>query len=313
MFDGEINNTQSEIKTFEPTQSENKNIFISHIKENEMQKQGNQFLPNFLDTPVDNNYQDGFSNNQTDFSTPNSMGTNINTNFNSSTDYSNFSQDSFNQGITQPINSFGFENNAFTDINTQANNFQTSQDFNSNPFNYNDNQGNLFNQPLNIVDVPKDNYNENLGQVPTESDFKLPNEEIQNDNNFNEVENNNFDNPFDDPYENILFAKPVPITPDETKEEINNENVELIGENKVNEIDNEVEINQENNYEEPTNEKSYQYISLEPERTIYDTRGAVLELKKTTDRIKQNNINMETEEIDFDDYYQIVIRIKKEQ
>ena len=71
MFDGGMESNQKEINTFEPENSDNKNIFISHIKENEMQKQGNQFLPNFLDTPIDNNgrpMEGGFSNNQNDYS-----------------------------------------------------------------------------------------------------------------------------------------------------------------------------------------------------------------------------------------------------
>ena len=54
-----------------------------------------------------------------------------------------------------------------------------------------------------------------------------------------------------------------------------------------------------------------EYISLEHERTLFTTRDAVLELKKTTDRIKQDGINLDSEEIDFDDYYQIIIKIKK--
>ena len=46
---------------------------------------------------------------------------------------------------------------------------------------------------------------------------------------------------------------------------------------------------------------------------MHTTRDAVLELKKTTDRIKQNHIDIETEEIDFDDVYQITIKIKKQE
>ena len=105
------------------------------------------------------------------------------------------------------------------------------------------------------------------------------------------------------PYENILFAKPVPINPEEQEgSSTNSEDVEVIDE--------------ESNSQEPEENKDKsknEYINIDHVRTIFTTRDAVLELKKTTDRIKQDGINIDTEEIDFDDIYQIIIKIKKEE
>lgn len=104
------------------------------------------------------------------------------------------------------------------------------------------------------------------------------------------------------PYENILFAKPVPIQPEPEGSSTNSEDVEVIDE--------------EQNSQEPEENKDKsknEYINIDHVRTIFTTRDAVLELKKTTDRIKQDGINIDTEEIDFDDVYQITIKIKKEE
>ena len=150
--------------------------------------------------------------------------------------------------------------NTFTDFNAlnqpMTNNYMP-----------NDNQGNLFNQPLNIVDVPETKKEE--------------------------IKEEAFDNPFDDAYENILFAKPVPVNPQSTQ-------TETPAPQESN------DSNSDNN-----DDNSENYISIDHQRTLFSTRDAVLELKKTTDRIKADGINLDSEEIDFDDYYQIIIKIKK--
>ena len=105
--------------------------------------------------------------------------------------------------------------------------------------------------------------------------------------------------------------------------ELNNketsDEVEVIGSESTSESEEETEDTDRNQENEKNNEsktetdtqKNDDYIHIEPEKTIFDARGAVYELKKTTDAIKQNNINIDTEEIEFDDYYQITIKIKK--
>ena len=60
-------------------------------------------------------------------------------------------------------------------------------------------------------------------------------------------------------------------------------------------------------------EEKQDYISLDEEVTIHNVLDAVHELKKTTDKIKQNHIDIDTEEVEFDDMYQITIKIKKEE
>ena len=217
----------------------------------------------------------------------------LNGNFiNNQEDYSMNSFNEFNN------NTSDFNNNLDTnDSNNhiQENNFDYMNNANFNnpivdnnePVNsYYDNQGELFNQPLNIIDIPNNNINDSSMETSNEND-------LVND----EPMNMPIDNPFDDPYENILFAKPVPIESIKENEIDVKDNVEVVDSNS------DIEINN-------TNENGY--ISLEPEKTIFDTRGAVLELKKTTDQIKRNNINIDTEEIDYDDYYEIIIRIKKD-
>ncbi|MBQ8472866.1 MAG: ParB/RepB/Spo0J family partition protein [Bacilli bacterium] len=288
MFDGEMGTGMQQNLN---ENQENQNIFVSHIKEEMVKPQENQFLPNFDDMPMNNpnEMQDGFMHNQ--------------------------DMNSFNQNNNFMNNNFDFNNNFNNNFNNDFNNNMGNHyDEPINDLNgltsYNDNQGDLFNQPLNLVDVPKtnyyyqDNYNQDIynpNNFDTATpDFNNPVENNQNDLETTPLQNQSFDNPFDDPYENILFAKPVPIKPEDEPEEVKQvtEEVEVIGETE--------------NQNKETKEEKNQYISLDPQQTIFDTRGAVLELKKTTDRIKQNKINIDTEEIDFDDYYQIVIKIKKD-
>ena len=260
MFDGNPNNVNN---NYSPENINYNNPLVSNIRESDIKTQENKFLPNFDDKNIENN-----------FSSPSD----------------NASINEFNSNFSNEMN----EKNNYS--NNQFDKFTDFQSLNSpiNDYNINDNQGNLFNQPLNIVDVSQNNIN-NYNEDPSNNlnDYSL------NENNKDfafDNENKVNDNPFDDAYENILFAKPVPVEP------LNSE------ENTISSSDdseNNMNISDESVL--PKNE----YISLEHERTLFTTRDAVLELKKTTDRIKQDGINLDSEEIDFDDYYQIIIKIKK--
>lgn len=200
--------------------------------------------------PAENKFLPNFSNSET---------TNFSNDFNSFND----SDSTKNDFYSDPISN----SNTFT--NFQSLNTPTSTS----------NQGDLFNQPLNIVNVPN--------QI-TEEKEDMPEDNYQDNNK-------QFDNPFNDAYENILFAKPVPVNPQSTSNEpIATGNID----------------NNDNSNNETTNENS-NYVSIDHQRTLFSTRDAVLELKKTTDRIKEDGINLDSEEIDFDDYYQIIIKIKK--
>ena len=267
--------------------SSNTNLFISHIQEDEVKKQGNQFLPNFDSLTADNNnnyMQQNFSNNNEAFGLQNSA--------------NSFDQGNFNN----------FQNPSYpNDLNSSFNNYQAPIDEFDNFNNYPANQGSLFNQPLNIVDVPRSNStsetNVDNNQTPGYDNAYLNSEEDSYEENNNSLQgdmgNENNDHL---PYENILFAKPVPIQPEPEGSSANSEDVEVIDE--------------EQNSQEPEENKDKsknEYINIDHVRTIFTTRDAVLELKKTTDRIKQDGINIDTEEIDFDDVYQITIKIKKEE
>lgn len=267
--------------------SSNTNLFISHIQEDEVKKQGNQFLPNFDSLTADNNnnyMQQNFSNNNEAFGFQNSA--------------NSFDQGNFNN----------FQNPSYpNDLNSSFNNYQAPIDEFDNFNNYPANQGSLFNQPLNIVDVPRSNStsetNADNNQTPGYDNAYLNSEEdsYEENNNSLQVDMGNENNDHL-PYENILFAKPVPIQPEPEGSSTNSEDVEVIDE--------------EPNSQEPEENKDKsknEYINIDHVRTIFTTRDAVLELKKTTDRIKQDGINIDTEEIDFDDVYQITIKIKKEE
>ena len=247
-----IFNTPNVTPSSSSLDTNNQNIFISHIKEDEMSSE-NKFLPNFINENNDKSseYQFNQANNG----------------------YSDFS--SLN---TSPL------------VNNSANLEKNDNILDmGNPLSFNNNQGTLFNQPLNIVETPINDYTY-LEQPTTQ-------EENYSDENFR------FDNPLDDKYEDILFAKPVPIN-----DSFLNNN-ETVSSNQQIEVENNENIAKEDTTENVNNPN--QYISLEPERTIFNAHDSIMELKKTTDRIKENNINIDTEEIDYDDYYQIIIKIKK--
>ena len=294
MFDNSSN--PSPVNDYqEDNNSSNQNLFISHIQEDEVKNKENQFLPNFdsLAANNDNNYmQQNFSNNNQEFEFQNSPNSFNQENF--SPLPNSFEQENFND----------FQNPSYpNNINSSFNDYQTPINEEVGFNNYSSNQGSLFNQPLNIVDVPKNNNT--MENNTYDSSF------YENDN----VNSNKEDNYYDEnssfsqedmenentnhlPYENILFTKPVPIHPESEGSSINSEDVEVIDK-------------EPNNKEENKNNLKNEYINIDHVRTIFTTRDAVLELKKTTDRIKQDGINIDTEEIDFDDVYQIIIKIKK--
>ena len=303
MFDNSSNT--SPVNNYqEDNNSSNQNLFISHIQEDEVKKKENQFLPNFDSLPMDNNGNynaENFSNNNEAFRFQNSPNSFNQENFQISANPSN--QENFNN----------FQNPSYpNDLNSSFDNFNNYQkpidDFDNFNNNYPANQGSLFNQPLNIVDVPKNNNIMETNGDNTSS-YEDDNVNLNKEDNSYE-ENSNFsqedvenENDSHLPYENILFAKPVPINPEEQEgSSTNSEDVEVIDE--------------ESNSQEPEENKDKsknEYINIDHVRTIFTTRDAVLELKKTTDRIKQDGINIDTEEIDFDDIYQIIIKIKKEE
>ena len=315
------------------------NSFNQFEPQNNNQYQGNNMntFGNFNDfnyslnsTNDNNNMMNNTPNN--DYSFKNDLNNNIN-------NYNSMSSNEFSMSNFENYNNFhGNNNGAIPDFNGMSNN-------------YNPKEGNLFNQPLNIVDVPhqmENNYVEqnvnntypynglenseisNPNQMST-SEYSNTNQPIQNNMNFNDNDSNinqeKFDNPLDDDYEKILNVNPVPVELNENEgnvdKEITNDNQSLEEHNDLEDTkeipgvpeieiigDNEVTLPME---ESSTDKNNNEYITLEPEITMHTTRDAVLELKKTTDRIKQNHIDIETEEIDFDDVYQITIKIKKQE
>ena len=241
----------------------------NQIPNNEVNQNDNGlFMSNIKENnnkPAENKFLPNFSSNET---------TNFSNDFNSFND----SDSTKNDFYSDPISN----SNTFTNFQSLNTPISTS------------NQGDLFNQPLNIVNVPN--------QI-TEEKEDMPEDNYQDNNK-------QFDNPFDDAYENILFAKPVPVNPQSTSNEpIATGNIDNNNSNSIDNNDNYDNTNNSNN--ETTNENSNNYVSIDYQRTLFSTRDAVLELKKTTDRIKEDGINLDSEEIDFDDYYQIIIKIKK--
>ena len=353
--------------------NDNSNIFVSHIREDNLPKSENQFLPNFdqfnqsgnnitNETPVmtmnnnqNNNYNNVSTNDYNNFNQPNTFN-NINTGYNMPNDIQQNNYNNFNQS-TMGMNNYNSNNYFANDLNNNINNQQTSFNYGINQGinnfessynmpNYNNgmnqmyqqNQGAMFSQPLNIVDVPNEN------NIPTNSDFNqninnygpVPNSmNAVNNYNFNDIpsQNNNLNNlnqmgnnNNEENYNDMMFSKTVQMAPkDENNLEVKNtETKDLNYQNNINDSmenvsDSSIPVSQESaeiqnetlEKNETPEEINDNYVRLETPSTIKDPYSAVLELKKTTDLIKQNNIDIETEEIDFDDVYQIVIKIKK--
>ncbi len=381
MFDGNNTNSnvQSDFSLNSDNNANNQNLFVSQIRENDTRPSENQFLPNF-DTMPNNMGNNEFmpSNNMMGMS--NSMPNDFQVN-NQNTNYMNFAPNNgmneFNSGFGDLNQNFGQSNFGINQNNgglDGINNYQKPiEDFafpSNNPqSNYSVPQGGLFNQPLNIVDVPgssgpndtsmsfnedtkptgennKEENNEtdkseeapdvsksefsdlfNIPAVPVEPSEPTENKENEpevsgeeakdednKDNNQEEKETeNNGQEENTSESSDIEEVEVIDTIGNETKEETSNV-AETTNEGETNQTLETVTINTAPETPEEVkedNKNNNQYISLEPVKTIFDTRGAVLELKKTTDAIKQNNISIDTEEIEFDDYYQITIKIKK--
>ncbi len=377
MFDGNTNNNQNmqqdysnnnnySNSNYSNNDNNNSSRFISQIKEDTIKPKENQFLPNF-DTPNNfNNAQNSFNDmsNMNSFNSQNNFGMN---------EFSNQNQNAFGNNYNNNINNMNnqrtdFSNSGIDNFNNSTNSFPPSVNNNNNnmPSNsFYNNQGGLFNQPLNIISVPptdRNDYQEETKEEKAEENKEEKREEVrkeekrnfdkekENEENTEEKANQDemdndtkedFDNPLDDAYEDILNAKPVPINQEndegneDEQKKINEEQSEEEKENKqekseetenkgseeeATELSEEVEVIGDENSKPASKEdidseketvKKEDYISLDPVKTIFDARGAVYELKKTTDAIKQNDIKIDTEEIEFDDYYQITIKIKK--
>ena len=271
-----------------------------------------EFNPN---SNINNNYEmnNSFNNyNQTD-SNANLDNANMNNYFMGNDNYYANNQNSFinnnhNSNMTSANDNLNM-NNQFNSVDNNRLNNQFNSEFNNNNMNQNmhqQNQGLMFEQPLNIVDVPRNNQ---IESNDNNNDYSVNHEVNINEktDNINESDN----------YDSILFAKTTPIAPEENVEEPKKEvdmedtqeikmpvsDIEVIGDN-----DN---IQEQVIDEQQTKENNDNYITLEPDDKINSTMDAVLEIKKTTDRIKRNNMDIETEEIDYDDVYQITIKIKK--
>ena len=212
----------------------------------------------------------------------------------------------------------------------------------------NPNGGNLFNQPLNIVgpygaqpmpeppvqqqpmnnQMPMGRPDTYAAPMPTEQPApmtpplppveeqpqnmpipEVPTEEPEEENTFTQPVN------IPEPEETTSFEQPQPT--EESKEEIEQPVEEEIEEPQTSIP--EIEVIDDDDVTIPTEAKAgpeeskQDYIRLDDEITMHNAHDAVLELKKTTDKIKQNHIDIDTEEVEFDDVYQITIKIKKEE
>ncbi len=303
-------------------ESPNSNLFVSQIKEDVPKPQENQFLPNFDDDLPPNNFQSnfGFSNSLTS-QNPRSFDVSGNfANMDNSNNMNNFNNmDSSNNYLNNNYlnNSYNssennnFNNNYFQSSNMQIPDMKIPDENNfSQNINERTNQGSLFNQPLNIVNVPSNNLSD---------DFNTPNTDFETTPQ--EFDSNNFANYEEDDMNSLNSLLSVPAVPIEPTNDLDNEvepNTDTVSNSNDDlEVIDENPSNQDNHQEDAVlnNSKAIDtkndYVTLEPVQTIFDVKGAILELKKTTDAIKQNKINIDTEEIEFDDYYQITIKIKK--
>ena len=294
-FNNYGNNMMNQNNNFDqPNYNDNFNNNFNDYSNNMMNQNNNFDQPNYNDNFSNNfnNYGNNMMNQGNNYNQPN-YNDNINNNFN---DYgnnmmnqsNNFSHPNYNDNINNKFNDYG------NNMMNQSNNY--------NQQNYSDNINNNFNDYGNNMMNQNNNYNSNYNSDRDGNLFNQPLNLVGVDNS---VPNDNYVNPFNEPYDNNLFDQQMSIDDnvnDDTNTS-NNQDIEIIDEGDSDNIisDSAANVNQD------------EYIKLDPEQTIYDTRGAVLELKKTTDVIKQNHIPIETEEIDYDDYYQITIKIKKEQ
>ena len=248
-----------------------------------------------------------------------------------------------NQANLQP-NNFSVNNdfamNSFENYNpyNQQNDNRIPDFGNGNNYYTNPTGGSLFNQPLNIVGpygTQSVNNQSSYEQQPmTPQSFEQPMRNQEPTSMYSQPvektikpsidESSKQMDSFEPPYETskssfekpddnseTSFEKPISI---EDKEMTSFEEKELEENDKEEEnhnLSSNIEVIGENDIPIPTNNQ--EYINIDNEITIHNTHDAVMELKKTTDKIKSNNIDIDTEEIEFDDIYQITIKIKKEE
>ena len=164
---------------------------------------------------------------------------------------------------------------------------------------------NMINQKI------KDAFDDNIISSIIKCDFEfgipVPSEEIsnlENDNNITIL----------DMYKSwLMLIKYARIMNAVVIDSIDGSGRELLFSDSTDEISSIDDDGEKEEYEDFADLLGHVYIKLEDDITIHNTHDAVLELKKTTDKIKQNNIDIETEEIEFDDVYQITIKIKKQE
>ena len=384
LFDGE--KQQSNIDNNIGNNNGDNNLFISQIREDNLPKKENQFLPNFDDNndtysqndfSLNNSFVNSDTNNSTNFNSPlvsnpetmnyetSSNNYSINNNqfvgqpmdidyqtpTNSFNEVNNISQNNMNtfypnpnyqqnmNQTMQPENTAMYNNQPYYGHEMpvqqpQAYNPQVNNDYAMNSFeNYNSYNkqnynripefenvennysnpigGNLFNQPLNIVgpygtpQMSDGNINSPSPVSPTVEERQISKKDIMSPISPEEI-----------PVEKSLLEQSVDTyTPnEEKKEEVTSSEMETPAE-ETNTIS-DIEVIDDVDIPVPTNESEeskQDYISLDEKVTIHNVHDAVLELKKVTDKIKQNHIDIDTEEVEFDDVYQITIKIKKEE
>ncbi len=191
----------------------------------------------------------------------------------------------------------------------------------------------MYNQPMNQpeamqhIDTTVNSFEKPVEMPVENNNYTQP---IETPNQQPIEEKNQFEQPIEMPNENNIFAQPIENSTqlNQTLEEKNQIEksidmpVEEVPQTEIETPINEstsipdIEVIDSNEIPISTTESEEEkqdYISLDEVVTIHNVHDAVLELKKTTDRIKQNHIDIDTEEVEFDDMYQITIKIKKEE
>lgn len=250
-----------------------------------------------------------------------------------------------NQQYMQPNNQ-GYSINSFENYNPYNN--QSSSmipDFGRSGNVYqNPNGGNLFNQPLNIVGpygpspiienpMPTSQAVSMVPPVveqPVPQQMNIPPASMSMEQTYSEQQeqNQNYnEQPVSMPNETkeenfkpseIEIEKPIEQASSDEKEDSSEEEVSKdieTSEEKTTPIP-DIEVIGDSEIPIPTedsSEKEQNYIKLDEEISIHNTLDALAELKTVINKIKKSQIDIDTEEIDFDDIYQITIKIKKEE
>lgn len=306
-------------------QSQNQNSFNNFNNNNNMNNMNNMNNINNMNNDFSNPGLNNFGGPVNDFSFPqnNNMSSNVlSNNFNANqgglfnqplnivsvpgSDMNNNSEPSKEENEEPKDNGhFDYEN---ASQNNSDENTETENDMQSNDDEATDEESNdkeSFDNPLD------DAYEDILNAKPVAVN---PEEEETEENNNETEDEEKVETKVDEESETKEQSEDNDTS--EEASEDTSEEVEVIGGDSTSEDietkeNSESQDTSEDSDNEEDNQKKDDYIHLEPEKTIFDARGAVYELKKTTDAIKQNNINIDTEEIEFDDYYQITIKIKK--